>query len=167
MYTPLMEFWYGIDVSIYIYVKSLKVRLCSKCSALRVALSFNWFQILPVPRMSTLHWRFKSDSSVAIRFCLSVGGLIDLCFFGFVGFLFFLMSGKGCGLWLWHSLDFSLTFLFIHVCDACVWTLLFPHLSFGWCLGKALLRDYGISWISLLMFFICNKRWALSAYAIF
>ena len=36
--------------------------------------------------------------------------LIDLCLFGFVGFLFLLMSGKGCGVWLWHSLDFSLTF---------------------------------------------------------
>ena len=35
--------------------------------------------------------------------------LIDLCLFGFVGFLLLLMSGKGCGLWLWHSLDFSLT----------------------------------------------------------
>ena len=30
--------------------------------------------------------------------------------FRFVGFLFLLGSGKGCGLWLWHSLDFSLTF---------------------------------------------------------
>ena len=29
--------------------------------------------------------------------------------FRFVGFLFHLGSGKGCGLWLWHSLDFSLT----------------------------------------------------------
>ena len=37
----------------------------------------------------------------------------DLCLFGFVGFLFLLGSGKGCGLWLWHSLDFSLTF-FLH-----------------------------------------------------
>ena len=36
--------------------------------------------------------------------------LFDLCLFGFVGFLFLLGSGKGCGLWLWHSLDFSLTF---------------------------------------------------------
>ena len=36
--------------------------------------------------------------------------LIDLCLFGIVGFLFVLISGKGCGLWLWHSLDFSLTF---------------------------------------------------------
>ena len=36
--------------------------------------------------------------------------LFDLCLFGFVGFL--LVSGKGCGLWLWHSLDFSLTFFF-------------------------------------------------------
>ena len=33
-----------------------------------------------------------------------------LCLFRFVGFLFLLGSGKGCGLWLWHSLDFSLTF---------------------------------------------------------
>ena len=36
--------------------------------------------------------------------------LFDLCLFRFVGFLFLLGSGKGCGLWLWHSLDFSLTF---------------------------------------------------------
>ena len=28
--------------------------------------------------------------------------------FGFVYFL--LVSGKGCGLWMWHSLDFSPTF---------------------------------------------------------
>ena len=33
----------------------------------------------------------------------------DLCLFGFVGFLFLLVSGKGCGLSLWHTLDFSLT----------------------------------------------------------
>ena len=38
--------------------------------------------------------------------------LFDLCLFGFVGFLFLLMSGKGCGLWLWHSLDFSLTLFY-------------------------------------------------------
>ena len=41
--------------------------------------------------------------------------LFDLCLFGFVGFLFLLGSGKGCGLWLWHSLDFSLTFFWIFV----------------------------------------------------
>ena len=39
--------------------------------------------------------------------------LFDLCLFRFVGFLFLLVSGKGCGLWLWHSLDFSLTFLYL------------------------------------------------------
>ena len=39
--------------------------------------------------------------------------LFDLCLFRFVGFLFLLGSGKGCGLWLWHSLDFSLTFFLI------------------------------------------------------
>ena len=36
--------------------------------------------------------------------------LFDLCLFRFVGFLFLLGSGKGCGLLLWHSQDFSLTF---------------------------------------------------------
>ena len=38
--------------------------------------------------------------------------LFGLCLFGFVRFLFLLVSGKGCGLWLWHSLDFSLTFFY-------------------------------------------------------
>ena len=32
------------------------------------------------------------------------------CWLRFVGFLFLLGSVKGCGLWLWHSLDFFLTF---------------------------------------------------------
>ena len=36
--------------------------------------------------------------------------LFNLCLFGFVCFLFLLVSGKDCGLWLWHCLDFSLTF---------------------------------------------------------
>ena len=40
--------------------------------------------------------------------------LFDLCLFGFVGFLFLLVSGKGYGLWLWHSLDFCLTPFFIN-----------------------------------------------------
>ena len=35
--------------------------------------------------------------------------LFDLCLFAFFGFFFLKLSGKGCGLWLWHSRDFSLT----------------------------------------------------------
>ena len=38
-----------------------------------------------------------------------------LCMFRVVGFLFLLGSGKGCGLRLWHSLDFSLTFFSIQL----------------------------------------------------
>ena len=38
--------------------------------------------------------------------------LFALCWFGFVGFLFLLLSGRGCGLWLWRSLGFSLTLFF-------------------------------------------------------
>ena len=37
--------------------------------------------------------------------------LFGSCLFRFLGFRILLGSGKGCGLWLWHSLDFSLTFL--------------------------------------------------------
>ena len=33
--------------------------------------------------------------------------LFDVRLFGFVCFLFLLVSGKGCGLWLWLSLEFS------------------------------------------------------------
>ena len=36
--------------------------------------------------------------------------LFDLCLFGFVGFPIPLGVCEGCGLWLWYSLDFSLTF---------------------------------------------------------
>ena len=45
--------------------------------------------------------------------------LFNLRLFGFVCFLFLLASGKGCGLWLWDSLDFSLTFLchIVHFSD--------------------------------------------------
>ena len=44
--------------------------------------------------------------------------LFDLCLFGFVGFLFLLVCGKGCGL---CSLDFSLTFFF----QVCVFITIF------------------------------------------
>ena len=47
--------------------------------------------------------------------------LFDLCLFGFVGLLLLLVSGKGCGLWLRHSLDFSLTFFW--------WTFLFAEIT--------------------------------------
>ena len=35
--------------------------------------------------------------------------LFDLRLFAFVYFVLLLVSEKGCGLWLWHSLDFSPT----------------------------------------------------------
>ena len=46
--------------------------------------------------------------------------LFSLCLFRFVGFLFLFGSGKGCGLRLWHSLDFSLTFFkWVKIIYAC------------------------------------------------
>ena len=42
--------------------------------------------------------------------------LFDLRVFGFVCFLFLLVCGKGFGLWLWHSPDFShAVFLNLHM----------------------------------------------------
>ena len=41
--------------------------------------------------------------------------LFDLCLFGFVGFLFLLVSVKGCGFRFWHFLDFSLTFFTLNM----------------------------------------------------
>ena len=57
--------------------------------------------------------------------------LFDLCLFGFVGFLFLLGSRKGCGLWLWHSLDFSLTFFYLIVSTYFqIWQLRKPQYRF-------------------------------------
>ena len=43
--------------------------------------------------------------------------ITSLRLFGFVCFLFLLVSGKGCSLWLLHSLNFSLTFFYLIASD--------------------------------------------------
>ena len=65
---------------------------------------FLCFSVLLVLRLPCL-WKRELILVLFVR-------LFDLCLFGFVGFLSLFGSGKGCGLWLWHSLDFSLTFCF-------------------------------------------------------
>ena len=59
-----------------------------------------------------LAWRLPRFGKRELILVLFVR-LFDLCLFGFVGFNFVFVSGKGCGLWLWHSLDFSLTYFYI------------------------------------------------------
>ena len=51
---------------------------------------FLWFSVLLALRLPRLG---KRELILVIFVCL-----FDLCLFGFVGFLFFLVSGKGCGL---------------------------------------------------------------------
>ena len=63
-----------------------------------------FFSVLLALRLPRL-WKRELNLVVFVR-------LFDFYLFGFVGFLFLLVSGKSCGLWLWHSLDFSLTFFF-------------------------------------------------------
>ena len=57
--------------------------------------------------------------------------LFELYLFGFVGFLFLLGSGKGCGLWLWHSLDFSLTFFFCSLFPKAIFLTFFYYTAAG------------------------------------
>ena len=72
---------------------------------------FSCFSVLLVLRLP----RFGKRELILMLFVR----LFGLCLFGFVGFLFLLGSRKGCGLWLWHSLDFSLTFFFQYETDYC------------------------------------------------
>ena len=64
-----------------------------------LVLCFSFLLVLRLPRL-------RKRELILVLFVR----LFDLCLFGFVDFLFLLGSGKGCGLWLWHSLDFSLNF---------------------------------------------------------
>ena len=73
----------------------------------------------------------------------------------FVCFLFLLVSGKGCGLWLWHSLYFSFTF---NSYVMFVLSLFEPHLSFFWCHMKALLLGGGIFWVYSLPVPLANQN---------
>ena len=94
------------------FVSLRKARHCH-CGSLKLAsfksaffkscvILFLCFSVLLALRFSRLGKR-KLISVLFVR-------LFDLCLFGFVYFLFLLVSGKGWGLWLWHSLDFVLTF---------------------------------------------------------
>ena len=73
------------------------------CLFLPCVILFMCFSVLLALRLP----RFGKRKLILVIFV----HLIDLCLFGFDGFLFLLMFGKGCDLWLWHSLDFSLTFI--------------------------------------------------------
>ena len=73
-------------------------------------LCFSVLLVLRLPRLG------KRELILVLFVCL-----FSLCLFRFVGFLFLLGSGKGCGLWLWHSLDFSLTFFAIVVSKTSRW----------------------------------------------
>ena len=74
----------------------------------------------------------------------------------FVCFLFLLVSGKGSGLWLWHSMDFSLTLFGLWCrCFKCVFLSL-------WYVGRKVLGNYIYS-LSLPSFPICGSsdcHWA-------
>ena len=68
-----------------------------------------WLDKLTALDMSLLGWLGRKTSTHTKNFS---GFVYSFCFWWSCVF-FLLGSGKGCGLWLWHSLDFSLTFFFV------------------------------------------------------
>ena len=71
------------------------------CLVLFYSCFFSVFWTLRLPRLGK-----RERELILVLFVR----LFDLRLFDFVCFLFLLVSGKGCSLWLWHSLDFSLFF---------------------------------------------------------
>ena len=65
--------------------------------------------------------------------------LFDLRLFGFVCFIFLLVSGKGCGSLSWHSLDFSLTLFCDPFCK-----IFYLQLYFKMPLPLGVLQDFSI-----------------------
>ena len=61
--------------------------------------------------------------------------LFDLSLFGFVCYLFLLVSGKGCGLLLWYSLDFFLTFFLDKILLLYLKHIVFLFLQGNMCCG--------------------------------
>ena len=99
--------------------------------------------------------RFGKRELILVRFVR----LFDLCLFGFVGFLFLLGSGKGCGLWLWHSLDFSLTFFLFYEAICFMSYLVLSSLAFSKKSEGTLFLAFRGAW--------CGHAWSLMCCAWF
>ena len=95
-----------VPVLVLLFVALWFILRGNLCYVLPCVILFLCFSVLLALRLPRLGKR----ELIVVHFVR----LFDLCLFGFVGFLFLLVPGKGCGLWLWHSLDFSLTFVFTH-----------------------------------------------------
>ena len=90
------------------------------------------FSVLPALRLPRLGKRVL----ILVLFVY----LFDLLLFGFVCFIFLLVSGKDCGLWLWHSLDFTLAPFFVY----CLSWFVCPS---SWWLWYSVKCDCGNSWM--------------------
>ena len=125
---------------------------------------FLWFSVLLELRLPRLGKR----ELILVLFVR----MFDLCLFGFVSFLFLLVSGTGCSLWLWHSLDFSLIFCFLHIIPSYVkkdilwWHNFLPYYNgvsmmlyekwcfpdsvfFKWCMSSRIMSFLGRQILSL------------------
>ena len=85
-----VPWWFVMQGSMFWVLPSVVLFLC-----------FSVLWALRLPRLG------KRELILVLFVCL-----FDLSLFGFVCFLILLVSGKGCDLWWWHSLDFSFTFFF-------------------------------------------------------
>ena len=89
--------------------------------------------------------------TVVIRSCIRIKGKTDFRpqYFFFFFFFFFCLSFQG-------GCSVAVPFVCASVVSYVVFVLSFfvPHLTFFWCLGKAVFRDCGISWVSSLIFLL-------------
>ena len=87
--------------------------------------------------------------TVVIRSCIRIKGKTDFRPQYFFCFFFFCLSFQG-------GCSVAVPFVCASVVSYVVFVLSFfvPHLTFFWCLGKAVFRDCGISWVSSLIFLL-------------
>ena len=104
LYWPFLGGGPGVSLTLCCFVYFLRGDLFYVLTCVILFLCFSVLLALRLPR-------FGKRELILVFFVR----FSDLCLFGFVGFLFPLVSWKGYGLWLWHSLDFSLAFFFTSV----------------------------------------------------
>ena len=96
-----------MNVCLFLSCYSFQIFLALSCLVLRVA---SGPRVKLASCKSALNPRWFTLLTVLRRWFRCYSYSLLLCGLFYVGFLFLLVSGKSCGLWLWLFLDFSLTF---------------------------------------------------------
>ena len=104
VYRNLILWWLspGVSLTLCCFAVYYTRRFVLSLALCYFILVFFFFFFSPFSVAITSHGKERGNFSAFRTFVL----FALVCF---VCFLFLLVSGKGCGLWLWHALGFSLT----------------------------------------------------------